>query len=331
MFKVEESFQMIDVIEEFDATVTEPAAEEELARLLRQDELESLAPERDLEKAAEEASLDDSLRAYFRDIGQFRLLNAAQEVEIAKEIEAGSEAARRRMIESNLRLVVSVAKKYQGHGLPLLDLIQEGNLGLMRAVEKFDYRKGFKFSTYATWWIRQAVQRAIADRGRAIRIPAHNAELIGKLVRVSDRLRVELGRQPTEEEIGLEMGIEPEKVRWLFEIAREPVSLETPIGDGDSELGELLRDDNAVSPSAAAAEALMGAELDEVLQALSAKERRIIQLRFGLIDGHPRTLEEIGARLGIGREVVRRIEREALERLRQPDLVEKMRGLLPAA
>ncbi len=322
---------MIDVVEEFDATVTEDAAAEELARLLREEELDDLGAGPGLEEAQQDASLDDSLRAYFRDIGQFRLLTAAEEVEIAKEIERGSNAARRRMIESNLRLVVSVAKKYQGHGLPLLDLIQEGNLGLMRAVEKFDYRKGFKFSTYATWWIRQAVQRAIADRGRAIRIPAHNAELIGKLVRVSDRLRVELGRQPSEEEIGLEMGLEPDKVRWLFEIAREPVSLETPIGDGDSELGELLKDENAVSPSTAAAEALMGAELDEVLQALSAKERRIIQLRFGLVDGHPRTLEEIGARLGIGREVVRRIEREALERLRQPDLAEKMRGLLPAA
>ncbi len=322
---------MIDVVEEFDATVTEDAAAEELARLLREEELDDLGAGPELEEASQDASLDDSLRAYFRDIGQFRLLTAAEEVEIAKEIERGSSAARRRMIESNLRLVVSVAKKYQGHGLPLLDLIQEGNLGLMRAVEKFDYRKGFKFSTYATWWIRQAVQRAIADRGRAIRIPAHNAELIGKLVRVSDRLRVELGRQPSEEEIGLEMGLEPDKVRWLFEIAREPVSLETPIGDGDSELGELLKDENAVSPSTAAAEAVMGAELDEVLQALSARERRIIQLRFGLIDGHPRTLEEIGARLGIGREVVRRIEREALERLRQPDLAEKMRGLLPAA
>ncbi|HZU15488.1 MAG TPA: sigma-70 family RNA polymerase sigma factor [Candidatus Dormibacteraeota bacterium] len=322
---------MIDVVEEFDATVTEDAAAEELARLLREEELDDLGAGPELEEAQQDASLDDSLRAYFRDIGQFRLLTAAEEVEIAKEIERGSSAARRRMIESNLRLVVSVAKKYQGHGLPLLDLIQEGNLGLMRAVEKFDYRKGFKFSTYATWWIRQAVQRAIADRGRAIRIPAHNAELIGKLVRISDRLRVELGRQPTEEEIGLEMGLEPDKVRWLFEIAREPVSLETPIGDGDSELGELLKDENAVSPSTAAAEALMGAELDEVLQALSARERRIIQLRFGLVDGHPRTLEEIGARLGIGREVVRRIEREALERLRQPDLAEKMRGLLPAA
>ncbi|HZV50371.1 MAG TPA: sigma-70 family RNA polymerase sigma factor [Candidatus Dormibacteraeota bacterium] len=322
---------MIDVVEEFDATVTEDAAAEELARLLREEELDDLGAGPGLEEAQQDASLDDSLRAYFRDIGQFRLLTAAEEVEIAKEIERGSNAARRRMIESNLRLVVSVAKKYQGHGLPLLDLIQEGNLGLMRAVEKFDYRKGFKFSTYATWWIRQAVQRAIADRGRAIRIPAHNAELIGKLVRVSDRLRVELGRQPSEEEIGLEMGLEPDKVRWLFEIAREPVPLETPIGDGDSELGELLKDENAVSPSTAAAEALMGAELDEVLQALSAKERRIIQLRFGLVDGHPRTLEEIGARLGIGREVVRRIEREALERLRQPDLAEKMRGLLPAA
>ena len=278
------------------------------------------------------ADVDDTLRAYFRDISRFRLLTAADEVELAKQIEAGSQAARARMTECNLRLVVSVAKRYQGRGLPLLDLIQEGNLGLMRAVEKFDYRRGFKFSTYATWWIRQAVQRAIADRARLVRIPAHNTELIGRLARVTEQLRVALGRQPTEEEIGLEMGLEPDRVRWLFEIAREPVSLETPIGEGDSQLGALLEDENAVSPSAEAAQAMLGSELDEVLRKLSPRERRVLQLRFGLTDGQPRTLEEVGARLGISREMTRKLEREALARLRQPGLAERVRGLtLPAA
>jgi len=226
------------------------------------------------EEALDEASLDDAVRAYFRDISRVRLLTAAEEVELAKQIEAGSEAARRRMIESNLRLVVSVAKKYSNRGLSLLDLIQEGNLGLMRAVEKFDYRRGFKFSTYATWWIRQACQRAVADRSRTIRIPTHNADTINKLVRVADRLRSELGRRPTNEEIGLEMGLEAEKVAWLLDIAREPVSLETPIGDGDTELGELIEDTTVESPLAAAARALMKDEVQAVLETLTARERR---------------------------------------------------------
>ena len=329
------------VTEELELTRTDVEQGGDVNRYLEERDLLDEALAAGVE-AAEEAEVeppetdapdtDDTLRAYFRDISRFRLLTAADEVELAKQIEGGSQAARRRMTECNLRLVVSVAKRYQGRGLPLLDLIQEGNLGLMRAVEKFDHRRGFKFSTYATWWIRQAVQRAIADRSRLVRIPAHNTELIGRLSRVTEQLRAALGRQPTETEIGLEMGLEPERVRWLFDIAREPVSLETPIGEGDSELGALLEDRNAVSPSAEAARGLLGHELDEVLRSLSPRERRVLQLRFGLTDGQPRTLEEVGARLGISREMTRRLEREALARLRQPGLAEKVRGLtLPAA
>src|SRR5256886_4639461 len=213
-----------------------------------------------MEAAVVDAGLDDAVRAYFHDISRVRLLTAPEEVELARQIEAGSEAARRRMIESNLRLVVSVAKKYSNRGLSLLDLIQEGNLGLMRAVEKFDYRRGFKFSTYATWWIRQACQRAVADRSRTIRIPTHNADTINKLVRVADRLRSELGRRPSNAEIGMEMGIEAEKVEWLLEIAPQTSSLASPIGDGDTELGELIEDTQAESPVAAAARPMLEGE-----------------------------------------------------------------------
>jgi RNA polymerase primary sigma factor len=282
------------------------------------------------EEAVDEASLDDAVRAYFRDISRVRLLTAPEEVELAKQIEAGIEAARRRMIESNLRLVVSVAKKYSNRGLSLLDLIQEGNLGLMRAVEKFDYRRGFKFSTYATWWIRQACQRAVADRSRTIRIPTHNADTINKLVRVADRLRSELGRRPSNEEIGLEMGLDADKVVWLLEIAREPVSLETPIGEGDTELGELIEDTTVESPMAAAARSLMKDEVQAVLETLTARERRVLQLRFGLQDGEQRTLEEVARRLGLGRETVRQLERTAMMRLREAGRAERLKAHMGA-
>ena len=264
------------------------------------------------------AALDDAVRAYFQEIGRVKLLTKNDEVELAKLIEGGSSEARQKMIQANLRLVVSVAKKYVGRGLPLLDLIQEGNLGLMRAVEKFDHRRGFKFSTYATWWIRQAIQRAVFDDARTIRIPTHNAELIGKLVRVQDRLRQELGRQPNSRELAMEMGLESEKVDWLFEIAQEPVSLETPIGEeGETELGDLLEDAHAESPSVKAAESSRRGDVEVALEALSPRQRRVIQLRFGLSDDQPRTIEEVAKRMGVSREEVRRLERSALAQLRE--------------
>ena len=268
-------------------------------------------------EAETSANLDDSVRAYLQEISRVKLLTAADEVRLAKAIEAGSEEARAHLIEANLRLVVSVAKKYANRGLPLLDLIQEGNIGLMRAVEKFDYRRGFKFSTYATWWIRQAVQRAVADRGRAIRVPTHNADVINKLVRIADRLRQELGRNPRPEEIGLEVGLETDKVTWLMQVSQEPVSLQTPIGeDGDTELGHLVEDTEVVSPEDAAARTLLHDELDQALQCLTPRERRVIQLRFGLFDDHQRTLDEVAKRMGVGREAIRQTERRALMRLR---------------
>ncbi len=267
--------------------------------------------------AADAAALDDAVRAYFREIGKVRLLTAAEEVQLAQEMEAGSVEAKRRLTEANLRLVVSVAKKYSNRGMPLLDIIQEGNLGLIRAVEKFEWRKGFKFSTYATWWIRQAIQRAVADRGRTVRIPVHNAELIGKMIRVADRLTQELDRRPTNEELGMELGIEADKVEWLFEVAREPVSLETPIGEGESELGELIEDTGADSPAAEAERTARNDELADSLMRLRARERRVIQLRFGLLDGHERTLEEVSIRVGADRAEVRRLERAALAKLKR--------------
>src|SRR5438067_9808568 len=265
-----------------------------------------------------QAEVDDALGAYLREIGRGTLLTREQEIYLTKQIEAGSDAARRHMTEANLRLVVSIAKKYQGRGMPLLDLIQEGNLGLMRAVEKFDHRRGFKFSTYATWWIRQAIQRAVFDDARTIRIPTHNAELIGKLVRVQDRLRQELGRQPNAAELAMEMGLDSEKVEWLFEIAQEPVSLETPIGEeGETELGDLLEDAHAESPSMKAAESARRGDVEAALETLSPRQRRVIQLRFGLSDDQPRTIEEVAKRMGVSREEVRRLERGALAQLRE--------------
>jgi RNA polymerase primary sigma factor len=260
----------------------------------------------------------DALGAYLREIGRGSLLTKAQEVELAKQIESGSVAARIRMTEANLRLVVSIAKKYQGRGMPLLDLIQEGNVGLMRAVEKFDHKRGFKFSTYATWWIRQAVLRAIGDQARTIRLPIHIGDQTNKLVRVSDRLRDSLGRQPSDEEIAEELGLTPLEVEALRQTARDTVSLETPIGEeGDTELGHLIEDANAESPAAAALEADLKNQVDDVLGTLEPRQRRVIQLRFGLTDGHQRALDEVARRLGTSRETVRQLERQALEKLRR--------------
>ena len=270
---------------------------------------------------------DDSLGAYLREIGRGTRLTKEQEVELAKQIEAGSDEARRRMTEANLRLVVSIAKKYQGRGMPLLDLIQEGNVGLMRAVQKFDHRRGFKFSTYATWWIRQAVLRAIGDQARTIRLPIHIGDQTNKLVRVSDRLRDSLGRQPTDEEIGEELGLTTDEVEGLRRTSRDTVSLETPIGEeGDTELGHLIEDANAESPSNAALESDLKDQVDQVLGSLRPRERRVIQLRFGLGDGHQRALDEVARRMGTSRETVRQLERQALAKLRRSGRADALRN-----
>src|SRR5437868_8113219 len=264
-----------------------------------------------------QAEADDALGAYLHEIGRGTLLTKQQEVELAKQIEAGSDAARRHMTEANLRLVVSIAKKYQGRGMPLLDLIQEGNVGLMRAVAKFDHRRGYKFSTYATWWIRQAVLRSIGDQARTIRLPLHMGDRLNKLMRVTQRLTEGLGRVPTDEELGEELVMTKIEVQELRKLAWDAVSLETPISDeSDTELGHLLEDETAESPVDAASAADMRRQLDDVLQTLNPRERRVVQLRFGLLDGHQRSLDEIAHRLGINREQVRKLERVALDKLR---------------
>lgn len=263
--------------------------------------------------------LDDPVRMYLKEIGRVPLLNSEEEVELAKRMEDGSEEAKRRLVEANLRLVVSIAKRYVGRGMLFLDLIQEGNLGLMKAVEKFDFRKGFKFSTYATWWIRQAITRAIADQARTIRIPVHMVETINKLIRVTRQLLQELGREPTPEEVAAEMGMPVERVHEIHKIAQEPVSLETPIGEEeDSHLGDFIPDDDAPAPADAAAYVLLREQLDEVLSTLTAREQKVLRLRFGLEDGRSRTLEEVGQEFGVTRERIRQIEAKALRKLRHP-------------
>jgi RNA polymerase primary sigma factor len=275
----------------------------------------------------DEAAVDDAVRLYLRKIGEVRLLTAAEEVELARSIEAGSERARRHMIEANLRLVVSIAKRYVNRGMPLLDLIQEGNLGLMRAVEKFDYRKGFKFSTYATWWIRQAITRAIADQGRLIRMPVHAVETFNRLLRVQRRLTAELDREPTLEELAMEMDMTPKQVEELVRAAQQPVSMATPIGeDEENELGDLLPDKDAAAPSEEADKAMLKRELEEALSILSPRERRVLQLRFGLLDGEQRTMTEVARRMGMSRDRVHTLEKQALEKLRSsPKAAERVR------
>ena len=264
-------------------------------------------------------ALDDPVRMYLKEIGRVNLLTAKQEVELAKEMEAGSEEARHHLTEANLRLVVSVAKKYLNRGLSFLDLIQEGNLGLMRAVEKFDYKRGFKFSTYATWWIRQAITRAIADQARTIRIPVHMVDTLNQLARVSRALLEQLGREPTEEELAYGMGITVDKVQELKKISQQPVSLESPIGEEeDSHLGDFVEDKMAIAPLEAASEAMFRNEVEDILATLRPRERRVVQLRFGLVDDEPRTLEEVGRRMGLTRERIRQIEATALRKLRHP-------------
>lgn len=273
--------------------------------------------------------ISDPVRMYLKEIGRVPLLSAADEIELAKRIEEGDEEAKRRLAEANLRLVVSIAKRYVGRGMLFLDLIQEGNLGLIKAVEKFDYRKGYKFSTYATWWIRQAITRAIADQARTIRIPVHMVETINKLIRISRQLLQELGREPTAEEIAAEMDMTPEKVREIQKIAQEPVSLETPIGEeDDSHLGDFIPDDEAPAPADAAAYELLKEQLEDVLDTLTEREENVLRLRFGLDDGRTRTLEEVGKVFGVTRERIRQIEAKALRKLRHPSRSKRLKDFL---
>jgi len=352
-----------DVAAALDRSELPADAMERVVRLLAEQGVEVLESQRDSEELtrAEEGDLSrkaptsDLVRIYLREIGRVPLLTAEDEVELAKSIEAGLFAeekmarlailsrperhdletlgrdgvrAKQRLIEANLRLVVSIAKRYVGRGMLFLDLIQEGNLGLIRAVEKFDYTKGYKFSTYATWWIRQAITRAIADQARTIRIPVHMVETINKLIRVQRQLHQDLGREPLPEEIGKEMGLPPERVVEIQRIAQEPVSLQSPIGEEDSDLGDFIEDADAVVPIEAAAFILLQDQLEDILATLSDREQRIIQLRFGLADGHPRTLEEVGREFGVTRERIRQIESKTLAKLRHPSRAQMLREYL---
>ena len=277
----------------------------------------------------EGVSLEDPVRMYLKEIGKVPLLSAEEEMELAQRIEDGDEAAKKRLSEANLRLVVSIAKRYVGRGMQFLDLIQEGNLGLMKAVEKFDFRKGYKFSTYATWWIRQAITRAIADQARTIRIPVHMVETINKLIRVQRQLLQEYGREPLPEEIAKEMGVPVERVREIMKISQEPVSLETPIGEEeDSHLGDFVEDDHIPTPPEAAAYTLLGEQLSEVLDTLTDREQKVLRLRFGLDDGRARTLEEVGKEFQVTRERIRQIEAKALRKLRHPSRSRKLKDYL---
>ena len=277
----------------------------------------------------EGVSIEDPVRMYLKEIGKVSLLSADEEIELAKRMERGDEAAKKRLAEANLRLVVSIAKRYVGRGMLFLDLIQEGNLGLIKAVEKFDYRKGYKFSTYATWWIRQAITRAIADQARTIRIPVHMVETINKLIRVSRQLLQELGREPTPEEIAEEMDMPVDRVREILKISQEPVSLETPIGEEeDSHLGDFIQDDNVPVPADAAAFTLLKEQLVEVLSTLTDREQKVLRLRFGLDDGRARTLEEVGKEFNVTRERIRQIEAKALRKLRHPSRSRKLKDYL---
>ncbi len=313
--KIYESIEQmgIEVIEDMDADLKQIATNEE--------EIDLSLPEG--------INVDDHVRMYLKEIGKVPLLSADEELDLAQRMVEGDEIAKMRLTEANLRLVVSIAKRYVGRGMLFLDLIQEGNLGLIKAVEKFDYSKGFKFSTYATWWIRQAITRAIADQARTIRIPVHMVETINKLIRVSRQLLQELGRDPLPEEIAKEMNMSIEKVREIMKIAQEPVSLETPIGEEeDSHLGDFIPDDEAPAPSEMASFALLKEQLMDVLDTLTSREEKVLRLRFGLDDGRPRTLEEVGKVFDVTRERIRQIEAKALRKLRHPSRSKKLKDFL---
>ncbi|MDE6557987.1 MAG: RNA polymerase sigma factor RpoD [Clostridia bacterium] len=281
------------------------------------------------EQALSDISLDDPVKMYLKDIGEVPLLSADDEIELARRIQDGDEEAKKKLSEANLRLVVSIAKRYVGRGMLFLDLIQEGNIGLMKAVEKFDYQKGFKFSTYATWWIRQAITRAIADQARTIRIPVHMVETINKLTRVSRILLQQLGREPTPAEIAKEMGVSEERVREIQKIAQDPVSLETPIGEEeDSHLGDFIEDDRAVTPSDSVSTTMLKETLLSVLNSLTPREEKVLRLRYGVDDGRPRTLEEVGKEFNVTRERIRQIEAKALRKLRHPSRSKHLKDFL---
>lgn len=320
------SEQGIEVLNESDEDLDVPELEPDLAADVDHDE--DYMVDDDL-LIPPGVKINDPVRMYLKEIGRVPLLSAEEEIELAKRIEQGDQEAKKRLTEANLRLVVSIAKRYVGRGMLFLDLIQEGNMGLLKAVEKFDYRKGFKFSTYATWWIRQAITRAIADQARTIRIPVHMVETINKLIRVSRQLLQELGREPTAEEIAKEMDLTPEKVREIIKIAQEPVSLETPIGEeDDSHLGDFIEDQDALAPSDAAAYELLKEQLEDVLDTLTEREENVLRLRFGLDDGRTRTLEEVGQVFGVTRERIRQIEAKALRKLRHPSRSKRLKDFL---
>ena len=325
----EELDEIVNRLEKSGVDVLEPMPEDDE---IDAEILES-AEEVDMEtvdlSVPEGVGIEDPVRMYLKEIGKVPLLTAEEEIELAKRMEAGDEEAKKKLAEANLRLVVSIAKRYVGRGMLFLDLIQEGNLGLLKAVEKFDYRKGYKFSTYATWWIRQAITRAIADQARTIRIPVHMVETINKLIRVSRQLLQELGREPTSEEIAEEMNMPVERVREILKISQEPVSLETPIGEEeDSHLGDFIQDENVAVPADEAAAALLREQLQEVLGTLTEREQKVLRLRFGLDDGRTRTLEEVGKEFNVTRERIRQIEAKALRKLRHPSRSRKLKDYL---
>lgn len=307
--------------------ITDDDVDDEI--LLEVEEEEEIEVEKIDLSVPDGVSIEDPVRMYLKEIGKVPLLSAEEEIELAKRMELGDQEAKKRLAEANLRLVVSIAKRYVGRGMLFLDLIQEGNLGLIKAVEKFDYRKGYKFSTYATWWIRQAITRAIADQARTIRIPVHMVETINKLIRVSRQLLQELGREPSPEEIAAEMNMPVERVREILKISQEPVSLETPIGEEeDSHLGDFIQDDNVPVPADAAAFTLLKEQLEEVLGTLTEREQKVLTLRFGLEDGRARTLEEVGREFNVTRERIRQIEAKALRKLRHPSRSRKLKDYL---
>ena len=333
--EVEQMEKVLDFLEASGVDVLRISGNDEELILDDDADIEKMDDEEEIEldkidlSVPEGVSIEDPVRMYLKEIGKVSLLTADEEIELAKRMEQGDEEAKKRLAEAHLRLVVSIAKRYVGRGMLFLDLIQEGNLGLIKAVEKFDYRKGYKFSTYATWWIRQAITRAIADQARTIRIPVHMVETINKLIRVSRQLLQELGREPTPEEIAEEMKMPVDRVREILKISQEPVSLETPIGEEeDSHLGDFIQDDNVPVPADAAAFTLLKEQLIEVLGTLTEREQKVLRLRFGLDDGRARTLEEVGKEFNVTRERIRQIEAKALRKLRHPSRSRKLKDYL---